>query len=505
MKRLAWFLSFSVGFLSISQEILWVRVVGFLFETLPQSFSFVLGMFLAGIAVGAVAGKKVCQRFGDIGLASGLILLVAGLFDLALVALVQLVVASPFGLPGLGMLIILSAMLKGTVFPVAHQLGSVPGTTLGRSVSRVYFMNIAGSTLGPLVTGLVLLDVLSVTASLQVLSCGTLGVAAVALGTSGVRARARPVTAVALLTGLGVAVLAVQIDRRDPALIKALLGPDVALKHVIENRHGIIHVVEGGALDDTVYGGNVYDGRTSLDLRANTNRIDRAYLLAGLHPKPRRILMIGLSSGAWARVLSSHPDLERMEVVEINPGYTELIRVYPQLAPLINDPRVLIHFDDGRRWLRQQPEARFDIIIMNTTFHWRANVTNLVSREMQEMVRSHLNPGGIFAFNATGSDDIFYTASQVFRHAYRYRNFIYASDHDFRVPSDRMRAELLRLRLDGVAIFDVGKPGDMAAIDRLLAIPWVEIQEVELKSSRPLETVTDRNMITEFKYGRSLF
>ena len=50
MMSFPWWLSFAIGFLSLSEEILWVRLVGFAYSGVPQSFSFVLGSFLLGIA-----------------------------------------------------------------------------------------------------------------------------------------------------------------------------------------------------------------------------------------------------------------------------------------------------------------------------------------------------------------------------------------------------------------------------------------------------------------------
>ena len=50
MFSFPWWLSLSIGFLSLSEEILWVRVLGFAFETLPFAFAFVLACYLIGIA-----------------------------------------------------------------------------------------------------------------------------------------------------------------------------------------------------------------------------------------------------------------------------------------------------------------------------------------------------------------------------------------------------------------------------------------------------------------------
>ena len=76
-------------------------------------------------------------------------------------------------------------------------------------------------------------------------------------------------------------------------------------------------------------------------------------MLAALHPNPQEVLEIGLSSGSWARVVASHSAVQKLTIVEINPAYETLLRRYPQAAGLLQDPRVSLHFDDGRRWLRR--------------------------------------------------------------------------------------------------------------------------------------------------------
>lgn len=59
-------------------------------------------------------------------------------------------------------LVATTALLKSIVFPIAHHLGSSSDPKqVGRSVSRVYFCNVVGSTFGPLVTGFLLLDLMS--------------------------------------------------------------------------------------------------------------------------------------------------------------------------------------------------------------------------------------------------------------------------------------------------------------------------------------------------------
>ena len=52
--------------------------------------------------------------------------------------------------------------------------------------------------------------------------------------------------------------------------------------------------------------------------------------------------MIGLSSGSWATVLARHPGLERLTVIEINPGYLQLLPHYPEVAGLLKHPKVQV-------------------------------------------------------------------------------------------------------------------------------------------------------------------
>jgi len=76
--------------------------------------------------------------------------------------------------------------------------------------------------------------------------------------------------------------------------------------------------------DGVVYGGGVYDGQLRVDLRDDRNGMIRAFAIGAIHPAPKEVLMIGLSSGSWAKVLANHPQIEKLTIVEINPGYVNL-------------------------------------------------------------------------------------------------------------------------------------------------------------------------------------
>jgi len=104
--------------------------------------------------------------------------------------------------------------------------------------------------------------------------------------------------------------------------------------------------------------------------------------------------MIGLSSGSWAQVIANHPQVEHLTIVEINLGYLRLIQRVPEVASLVQNPKVRIDIDEGRRWLMRNPGRKFDVIVMNTSYSWRSNMSDLLSLEFLQLIRRHLNPGG---------------------------------------------------------------------------------------------------------------
>jgi len=292
-------------------------------------------------------------------------------------------------------LVTVAAAMFGAVLPLVSHFGVAPNWLAGRGVSYLYVANIIGSVSGSFLTGFVLLQFLPLRGVALLLVLLGFLVALTLLVLS------RPDRPTLLGAGLGTATLALAAVAVTPAafarLYESLLfGRQVSkyepFKQVVENRSGVITVTPDGA----IYGNGAYDGRLSTDLVNDQNMIVRAYALAGLHPAPRKALMIGMGGGAWAQVVANHPSLEELTIVEINAGYLDVIRASPVVASLLHNPKVKIVIDDGRRWLNRQPNERFDLIVANTTQHWRAHATHLLSVEFLELVKRHLRPGGVY-------------------------------------------------------------------------------------------------------------
>ncbi len=492
-----WWLSFAVGFLSLSEEIVWYRVIGFRYETLPPAFSFVLVCYLAGIAAGAAFGKRLCGSGQDLYHAAAILLGGAAIADLLTPLFISNVISpNDFDVVAPALAIAFTAALKSALFPIVHHLGSFSqGPRVGRSVSRIYFGNILGATLGPLITGFMALDYLSVDQCFVVIAAVCL-LASIACAAKSTQPRVIWMAVSAAVILSPIAYGAAQSGPGSLAEFAAGVG-DQSVVNWLANRHGIIHVARTGR-GDAVFGGNVYDGIAAVDVDKNSNNLERLYILALLNQHAKRVLFVGLSAGAWVRAMEGFPTVENIDVIEINPGYIEVIRAYPQLAPLLDDPRVHIHIDDGRRWLRRNPDARFDFIVQNTTYYWRANAGNLLSKEYFEETRRHLNPGGILIANTTGSFDVLATVHAVFEHSYRFRNFVYASDSP---PSPDATGLSKIYRPDGAA-FALDEATSTSVVFMLKNARLEPVEDFLARRTVKSQVITDDNLVSEYRDGR---
>jgi hypothetical protein len=227
--------------------------------------------------------------------------------------------------------------------------------------------------------------------------------------------------------------------------------------------------------------------------------------------------MIGLSSGSWGQVLANHPELESLTIIEINPGYLRLIPEHSEVASLLHNPKVRVIIDDGHRWLLRNPESKFDLVVMNTTFSWRANATNLLSREFLELMRRHMEPGATHYYNTTWSPETQFTAVSVFPYAVRINSFIAVSDAPLRFQADHWREIMQAYRIGGAPVIDLSRAEDRDYLDSLvhkaqsvsdaadaIADPFNPFElEASLRRRWSGRTIiTDDNMAVEWRRNR---
>jgi predicted membrane-bound spermidine synthase len=511
--RIGILLASATGFIALSYEVVWYRVYSFTNGGAAPSFAILLAFYLIGIAFGSLVVHELSKKrlrndlLKTLRIASSVVAIGSIVAFVVGPAVSFSVSVGRFPFPLTFLFVMVAAALLGSAFPIIAHAAIDPRSEAGRDLSYMYLSNIIGSALGSYLVGFIMFDHWSTrVVSLLLLAAGFVIALVLAL-------LARPVR-VAFLTAIFFfcALLALSsgpVFARlyERLLFKADYGRSAQITSLVENRSGVI------AVDslERVFGGGVYDGQFNIDPMNVYNGIFRAYAIAAMHPHPQNVLVIGLASGSWTQVLANHPDVRDVTIVEINPGYLQLIRQHPMVSSLLQNPKAHIFIDDGRRWLVSHPDRKFDFILMNTTFNWRANATNLLSVEFLHLLRQHLNAGGIAYYNTTSSEQVQFTGVSVFPYALRVSNFLAVSDGPIQFDRARWRDLLIGYRIDNRPVFDLTKDADRATLESMISLPQSNREDIEhgldrsvedrasmLRRLRGMRLITDDNMGTEW-------
>jgi len=446
------------GFIALGFEIAWFRVFALATFDRAPAFALLLSTYLAGVAAGSFLSEKLTEkrRVNAVTLA-GVLILIAGAVSVYLPPLMAQLCTKDISVMASAPVFFITAGLLGSVLPLLCQAAISADESAGRRVSLIYLSNIIGSTLGSLMIGFVLMHYFGTEAiSMQLAAACLITGSIVLMFQSG-----RLLMPAAWALGL-IAITAVAIPGSLPGYANLfgnlIFGPKAPqtgpMKHVIENRNGIVAVTG----DDAVFGGGVYDGFVNVDPANDKNLVIRAYALSLFQAQPKHVFMLGLASGSWAQIVANNPEVEDVDIVEINPGYFQLIKEYPEVRSVLHNPKVHFYVDDARRWLQAHPDKKYDAMVANTSFHWRDHSSQILSSDYLRIVKSHLRPGGSYYYNATESPEVLVTGLHEFGYGLRVITFLAVSDSPFVLDKERWLSVLSRYTIDGKRMFDPADP-----------------------------------------------
>ena len=112
-----------------------------------------------------------------------------------------------------------------------------------------------------------------------------------------------------------------------------------------------------------------------------------------VHPKVKNVLVIGAGDGGVIRELTRYPEIETIDMVEIDPLVVEVCKnTFPDSCRL-NDPRLSIHYEDGLKFIRTYNDC-YDLIIVDST-EWFGPGEGLFTREFYGNCYKALREDGI--------------------------------------------------------------------------------------------------------------
>jgi spermidine synthase len=419
------------GFVTISAQVAWTRVLTMVIGSSSYAFTIVVALFLVGLSAGAyLIGRtsysdRLRPAIVKVELVTALSLYISLLIVNATPALLlnaglRMNVSSWSGLLLLqivsaGMLILGPAFLMGTVMPLVLIWASKghSSTSVGL-VGRSYAVNTVGAIAGAFCTGFILIPrtgtkhTILFAAALCVLVAGLAYQPPERSSDRDVR-RSVAIGATALL----VVMLFVFAPRMN--LENLSVGAyDTLIRVLAKTREGVDETAENGpefhkllmyeeGPTSTVSVRKDWD-ITSLAINGRTNASDRedmpTQVMLGqlpllLAPRIKNGLVIGYASGVSAGAMLQSP-LETLECVELEPATINASRFFEHVnnRPL-NDPRLRLIIDDARTYL-QVTNTQFDVIVSEPSHPWVSGVANLFTREFFELVRNRLTDTGVF-------------------------------------------------------------------------------------------------------------
>ncbi len=144
------------------------------------------------------------------------------------------------------------------------------------------------------------------------------------------------------------------------------------------------------------------------------------------HDNPARVAVLGGGEGATMREVLRHGVVQTVFMVDLDEELVAQCRRHlPEFGGLAwDDPRLRLIHAEARAWLATQPEAVFDVIIMDITDPLEGGPAFfLFTQEMFRLVRAKLRPGGLLSIQAGSAGQ----AIRLFPHLYRTLQTVFAT------------------------------------------------------------------------------
>ena len=447
------------GMAALIYEVAWTRLLQLVFGTTVYAVSTMLTAFMAGLALGSWLVGKYTDRIKNHLRAFCLLEAGIGIYGVLLIPIFSVL---PYAYLGLfhafqssfrvfsffqfllcfSILLIPTTLMGGT-FPVASKIYTKRMEELGKDIGNVYSINNLGAVLGSFAAGFLFIPFIGVrntiiaAASLNIFVAILIAILSRERNGKGKGKGMIFMSSLCVILLFGVAVPGYGYDVKilNTALYQraGLYASEGELKEDLEDVH-VLYYEEGLYGTVAVVESEEY-GTKSLLLNgkadASTMRKDMTtQLLLGyvpliLHEHPKKVLIIGLGGGFTLEAAENFDDVEKIDVVEIDPLVVEAEKFFSAYNKnALDDERVNLIIADARNYLLTT-EEKYDVIISEPSDPWISGAcSNLFTKEFFELAMEHLNEGGIFlqwvpVYDASVSDfrTLLNTFAQVYNHS----------------------------------------------------------------------------------------
>jgi spermidine synthase len=121
-------------------------------------------------------------------------------------------------------------------------------------------------------------------------------------------------------------------------------------------------------------------------------------------PGAKRVLVLGGGDGMAVREILKYPQVERVDLVDLDEEMVRLFKNRPFLADLsdraLSNPKVQVHIDDAGKFLEKSGES-WDVIFLDLPDPSSFSLARLYTTSFYKLLAQHLNTQGIVVTQAT--------------------------------------------------------------------------------------------------------
>lgn len=387
---------FTSGALVMIYELVGTRVVAPYLGSSTYIWTSIIGVVLASLSVGYWCGGKWADDkpalFKLAPVFGGAAILVAATAWISdIVQFFLSYIALPIELQAIITALFLfapAATLLGVISPYITRLHLQSMDTAGKQIGKMSAFSTLGSIAGTFLAGFVLIPLLGTEHLLMFIGVLLAGLAIICAVAEKKISKMLPF----LIVLFSITVVRQMLLSNSQRIDVDTAYSRIKISYLIENETGKKIVQLSSGMNEAQSAMYV----DSDEYVFNYTKLMDVFTL--VQPEPKKVLVLGGAGYTIPRHLlnwSSKPDVN---VVEIDPGMTQLAKKYFGLE---DDPRLAIHHEDARTFLSQSTES-YDLIMVDVFSNFYGIPFHILTEESMKGFYNRLNSQGVIVTNVIG-------------------------------------------------------------------------------------------------------
>ena len=451
MRIMIFIAVFFSGIASLQMELSLLREATFRLGSTAITNSFIISIFLAGLAFGSFFGNQIAknpERSRSIFIISQIIniLVVIG-FVMTKGYFVYEAKSNLSVITYFGIMTIIPATVAGMSFALFVNMLFGYGE---KYISWVYAISTVGNVLSGFAHGLIFVPYFGMATTYGVAIFST-GIAIFCIIGTSIFSRAVTVTATLVLAFVAISIQPI---------------PGIAKSKILYSKddiYGLVQVIDYSDQFESANSAPPIDVQIHGDHNCSNSAAEFewhfdsvTYAMELLDDNATTSLNLGYCSGSSVARYLDYPDIEKVTSIELNKTVLEASNIYfPEINQRIAaDGRSEVIIDEFRSWLRRNTQLKFDVVMVDISIR-DPYYYGMFTREFFQEIKDRLNDKGVLFWHYP---DFLHTGIDVFEHVYTVKDvdkkFYYFTN--FKIPehlSDKFE-EVFPLENPGIVYSD---------------------------------------------------